>query len=460
MRQLHRDGREDGSVILALLAALVIGGIVVTLMATTAMGQRQVRFDRSFGNAIHAADSGVHAALTQVNAAEVDPDAAPPIGHEISLDEASAVSGAGDVDTKFWYTATKDSKTRWEVESWGRARDGTLRHVEATIEIPPIFQYAAFAKVNVGTAGDNCADSYDSNTDDDDSTVGPQASDTGRGVIGTNGEINVSSSTASCIDGIELHDFFDDPDDPNDDDQDDIAERVSICNSAECQKFHVLQDDDPTGKVFGLFPKPLVVDDWWITRSLSTGQDERPDSLSNPSWRERCNGDGSVPNSLTFDRDNPPVRGTVYCAGTGGVAFERVQSTGEEITLEDNPSASFPGVVVYTSGPVKVDGQIYVNCEDCDTPDPSANNLPIASDLQIYSTGSQVTIRQQTHIGALIYTPRAKCGGGADVHIWGAIVCQEMANQGSWNFHFDQASRQVSAAEYHITHWHEEVLDS
>lgn len=451
MTTIEQTPEEDGSVILALLAALVIGGIVVALMATTIMGQKQVRFDRSFGNAIHAADSGVHAALTQVNAAEVDPDTAPPVGEQIELSEASAASGAGDEDTKFWYTATKESKTRWEVESWGEARDGTMRYVEGTIEIPPIFQYAAFAKVNVGTSGDNCADSYNSEP-------GNQALDTGKGVLGTNGKVNVASSTAKCTDGIELHDFYDDPDDPNDDDQDDIEKRVKKCNSSECDPFWVLKDQDPTGKVFGLFPKPLVIDDWWIERSVTNGRDERPNSETDPKDCHDQDENVRVPESLTFTWDNPPVRGTVYCAGSGGVAFEG--KSGDVISLADNPdtSVTYPGVVVYTTGPVTVDGQLFVNCDDCETP--TEGSLPVGPDLQIFSTGSQLTLNQQTQIGALLYTPRAKCGGGAGVHIWGAIVCQEMTNQGTWNFHFDQSSREISAAEYRITHWHEEVPNS
>lgn len=451
--------REDGSVILALLAALVVGGIVVTLMATTVMGQRQVRFDRNFSNAIHAADSGVHASLTRINHAEVDPDNPVAVGTKLEIAEEDAISGAGDDDTGFWYTATKESKTRWEIESWGRAQDGTLRHVESTIEIPPIFQYAAFAKVNVGTSGDNCADSYDSDKDPE------QALNTGKGVIGTNGNINIASSTASCTDGIELHDFYDDPDDPHDDDKDDIAKRVTICNSEECKKFHQLEEQG--GKVFGLFPKPLVVDDWWIERSLSEKRDARPDGQTNPTYHRACNDDGTVPgapgtipDSLTFTQDSPPVRGTVYCAGSGGVSFDRVKNTGEKISLKDpDPSSSHSAndpVVIYTSGPITVAGQIWVNCDNCAAP--TAGTLPVGPDLQIYSTGPRLTINQQTQIGALLYAPRAICDGGADVHVWGAIVCQEMQNSGTWNFHFDQSSRTPSEISYRITHWHEEEI--
>lgn len=442
MNILQADHRNaDGSIILALLAALVIGGIVVTLMATTVVGQRQVRFDRNFGNAIHAADSGVHAALTAVNHAEVDPDNPQPVGTVIEVDQANAMTGAGDTDTEFWYTATKESKTRWEVEAWGEARQETRRRVKATVEIPPIFQYAAFAKVNVGTSGDNCADSYDSDT--------PQALDTGKGVIGTNGNINIANSTSACTDGIELHDFFDDPDNPFDDDQDDIEARVDICNSASCQKFHELEEDG--GKIFGLFPTPLVIDDWWIGRSLSEGRDVRPDSSTNPTYGESCNGDGSVPNSLTFTEDDPPPPG-VLCAGSGGVSF----------TGSSNDVISLSGpVVIYTSGPVSVDGSILVNCDGCEPP--AVGSLPAGPDLQIYSSFSSdttgMTIRQQTQIGALLYAPHAVCDGGADVHVWGAIVCQEMQNSGTWNFHFDQSSRTPSATSFRITHWYEEERD-
>ena len=63
-----RGGSEQGSMPMALLAAIVVAGIVTVLTARTVAGERATRFDRSFTESFHTADAGVQEAVFRLNA--------------------------------------------------------------------------------------------------------------------------------------------------------------------------------------------------------------------------------------------------------------------------------------------------------------------------------------------------------------------------------------------------------
>lgn len=436
--RIHTE--ENGSLVLALLAAVIIGGLITVVFATTVTGQRNVRFDRSFSNAIHAADAGVNAALTHVNTLEAGGQQA--VG--------AAASGSDTLDGyDFDWTATKTTRTKWEVRATGESPDGTVRVLEASLQTNPLFAYSAFAKTQADLSGNNTSDSYDYTIPD---------ADTGEGVIGTNGTIRIgNSSTASQVDGIELHDFHDDPDDPSDDDQDSIPARVDICANAECQPFHVLEENG--GKIRGLFPKPLVFDDWWIEASFEQKQERRPgDSKPYPT--------GTPCTDMDTDADGPGWTITATATGTmiepGIYCTSSLTITGPtdgkvDIRTNANGPADPDEVVIYTQGPINVAGQLRINCNSPDLPNCPT---PVASNLQIYSIGPDVTIGQQTDFAALIYAPRANCTSpqsNAAVDIYGALVCQSLGNVGGWAFHFDESSREITTSEFAVTTWREEV---
>lgn len=469
--------REDGSLLLALLAVLIIGGLVTVLLASTVTGQRQVQFDRNFSNAIHPADSGIQAAITYINTEEASDGTRPATG--------DVFSDTGEVSDghRFTWEAKKVNDLRWEVFAYGEAPDGTVRLLEAEIVPQSLFKFAAFAKTKFGTNGDNSADSYDPDPDDDGRAgdgiafdAPPEPGGTGNGIIGSNGVIQFSgASTADQVDGVELHNFQDDPLTPED--EEDVDYRVQgDCNG--CDVFRQLVENG--GKLYGLFEKPLTFDTWWIAQTLSAGEDRNPSSPYSETGEE-CNSalapsdavppipasdQGTLPDRLDFLPSEVRITyggtthtwptpnglpGGVWCAGSDGVHFT---PNNGDIDLRPADIPDRPAIV-YTSGPITAQGGMHINCREpsytCE-----GDKHPFSTNLQIYSVGSQLTLRQQTHIAALLYAPNAVCDGGADVNIYGSLVCDRTDNVGTWDFHFDENARKIKKQEYHLQTWREE----
>jgi hypothetical protein len=84
-------------------------------------------------------------------------------------------------------------------------------------------------------------------------------------------------------------------------------------------------------------------------------------------------------------------------------------------------------VKIYVTGDIKINAQF------------GSDNKPI--DLQVYSTGDQVTINGGAELSAVIYAPDSeiKLTGGAD--LYGAFVGQSLRNTGDSRFHYDRSLR-------------------
>lgn len=469
-RRTKQSRQEEGSLLLALLAILIIGGLVTVLMAATVTGQRQVQFDRNFSGAINPASSGIDAATTWINTEEADQGG-------VVADPSTQYTRNGAVDPDggytFTWTASKVNDQRWEITSVGTAPDGTTRTVEASVVPRPLFQFAAFAKTNVGLGGGNSADSYDPYGD-------PQL-DTGRGIVGSNGIINIdNNSTAQNTDGVELHNY----------DDDDTLESRIVGNCADCPQFRVFVEDG--GKLYGVFEKPLVFDTWWIDRTMSTLRDSRPGSTYNTETA-RANGTDycnsalaslpfdhttTMPDAIEFRKDQIAVTidgspqtyltsripGGAYCAK--GVSFAGDSKDFIDPLDSGSPDKKADGdsrddIVIYTDGDITVAHQMRVNCGNpgftCEA------GIPLAVDMQVYSTGDNLLIENQTDFAGLIYAPEAVCKGtssNASVDIYGAVVCDTLENVGGWSFHFDESSREVVTQEYELDEWREEPTGS
>jgi hypothetical protein len=147
-----RDRHEEGSIVLVMLAAIILGGLVAVLFADVRMGQQTARQDRDFHQAIQVADAGLQHAFVELANRDPDEDTLP-IG--ASIGENRLLDGGGE----FEWTATRVGRARWHVRSEGEYR-GSQRAVEATVGPHHLFQLAAFGDLRLELRGGNSATSY------------------------------------------------------------------------------------------------------------------------------------------------------------------------------------------------------------------------------------------------------------------------------------------------------------
>jgi hypothetical protein len=113
-------------------------------------------------------------------------------------------------------------------------------------------------------------------------------------------------------------------------------------------------------------------------------------------------------------------------------------------------------VVILMTGNFSTGNQASVNCPPGGC---SMSNHPDASSLQIYSTGQAVRIGNHTEFAGAIAAPYAACEGNpsvAQANIYGAIICNDLSNQGGWDFYFDDRLLNLGNGQYDVVEWREE----
>jgi hypothetical protein len=459
---------ERGSVPLALLASIVAAGLVTVVVATVLAGERAVRFDEGFTSAIHVAEAGVQDALYELNS-----------GGDISD------GGSGTVDGKpYTWTAQTHGDHAWLVSSTGEGAHGVERTVEGLLADDPVFGVSAFADQAIEFAGSNIADSYHSVDD---------VWCTGNGRVGSNDDLEFNgddTSNAPCsydisgqtVDGVDLHDWADNPGWPDTAD-DRCVHDTGIPNNCK---------EDSETPAFEMHPERLEFTDelGWVDDVL--GHDDcDPDTGSQwvDTWKttERHEGmittadgneagtvspaDSAYPRLWAGDSDSPRA----YCVGT--LWFDEHTAPKNAAPYDpDNPDGDGPVVFVVRDEAIFERGtgekSVAVNCGGChpgeDTWHPRATGWatnpvhPKAGSLHIYmAANSTVSSRQHSRIAAGVYTPNASCqasgGSAAGVHVFGALVCGTVTNQGGWQFHYDDAMRdQLRTGRYSTDRLNEE----
>jgi hypothetical protein len=375
----------DGSLILSLLATIVVGGLVVTLVSTTMTGQRKVRHDRDFQLAINGADAGVNQALTTItNLPPGDPRTT-----LSSADRAAdAVTHVGDVG--FDWTAEKDTIISWRIRATGE-RNGVERHVEALAVRDAIFFMAAFADIGFAMKGGNEVRSYSAT-----------ATNTGNGAVGSNGQIYSIGSGSSWADLIML-----------------MGSGAS-CDGNVCNERPIIG----FSQAFDLEA---------IAENIRKAMEQECGGVFTP-----------------YDANTGPslVGGNTYCFSS--VTVNRQGGIPLVNNTRTNP------VVILMTGDFSTGNQASINCPvgGC-----SMSNHPDAGSLQIYSTGQNVRIGNHTEIAGAIAAPYASCVGNpsvAQADIYGAIICNDMSNQGGWDFYFDDRLLNLGAGQYDVVEWREE----
>lgn len=217
-----RAAGDRGSVLFAVSASIIVGGLVVMLFTTALLGQRTASFDQHFHESVHVAESGLQEAL--VHLSDLDDPATP----------GTVVTGEGSSGGGEYAWEAVRGAGQWEVRSRGDVA-GVDREIEATIERETVFWTAAFGGRGVTMRGGNSVSSYN-HADGE--------YDTGHGSVGTNGVVELlgNASTDSAFlfgagadcdgNGCSDAEIFGESD-PYDPDDSFVSDRLDECISEE-----------------------------------------------------------------------------------------------------------------------------------------------------------------------------------------------------------------------------------
>jgi hypothetical protein len=383
---------ERGSLPMTMLVAIIMGGVVTALYGYIATGQRTARHDRDFNQAIQVADAGMQNAFTELALSDPDDDTLPAIG--------STIVRTGTLDHGDWeWTATRISRTRWQVRSEGTAA-GSVRVVEANIGPRQLFGLAAFADLKLELRGGNKADSYN------DVTWG-----TGNGAVGSNNQIVLNGN--ATVDWVMRYANAT------------YNEKGIVVNGVET-------NEDPA------YLPPLGAEAY-AEGGVCHGQD-----------------------AIAYTGQFPLVRGKTYCftnadfpAGDHKLVGDSPNdpTTAPEPVDPDGPTR----IYIAPSGNLRLLGQGNTGCGGaaCVNIDPA--DRPNATALEIYLASGEVLANNHTKIAAGIYAPSSNCSGpNAQGELYGSIICRTLDSKGGWQFHYDDRFRDVETEDFAIDGWREE----
>lgn len=447
---------DRGSIPVALLVTIIVGGLATVLVAGVLTGQRSTRFDRDFTQVVQVADAGVQDALTRLNAGL------------LSDGQTETVTNIdGNPAAEYTFTATVGgSPQEWVISSQGTLR-GVTRTVEVTSAEVPLFQFALFARTSMEFNGANYADSYN-----------PSSSTwcTGNGIVGSDGffEFSGLAPNDSChkdhpdptvvenpkvtVDGAHLYECGA---------LDATACRdVTIGANDRCS--HSGGENCLTSAETNRGPLEAFEESWKLTptEELQTIADDEA----------VCEADG-------YDDTHParppsdPTGGVNASAGGNWVTqlgdiiettptalgrdFWCVQSILFEGDTGVERGAGGEGVRIYVhpDGFLKAKGTgRTINCPafDCDY----RVNYPDASALKIIAREiATIDLKSpQIQFAGAVYAPQAVCKGGVGgIDVYGSLVCGYVDNVGNWAFHYDDSLADQGGTEtYAIDRYREE----
>lgn len=452
----RRRAPDDGSLPLALLAIIVVVGIVTALMSRMMANEEATAFDRGFTEVLHAADAGLQEAYFKLNTGTLKSTVG--IGGQTAVVTGSTENGA------YRWVAERQSHRGWVVRSTGQ-EGGIERTVVAdVVEIPRFFP-GAFGDELVSLNGQSSqVDSYESTT-----PVGscPSPAEekkcwgtsvpfgTGNGALGTNEDFDFEGN--AVVNRAVLYNWAGYPGTGATDDN----PGGSRCEGNPCTADVLRIEDDPLNYASDDAMK-------FIFDKLAACTADQEQGTEATGWI--IGGTSASPDQLApYDADPatpPPGVDPASASHTDYYCADRLTIDGDvELT---GASATNP-VVIFVRDSVKVSKSgTLVNCPGCQSNDPRGTR-PLSPNLQIYlasdlaSGGANVFIKSQSMFAGTIYGPRARCGtdagemGSAGVDIYGSLVCGSVEQVGNWKFHFDDALGNFGTNTFAVSAWLEDV---
>lgn len=445
-----RRSSDDGSVILAMLAVMMVTSLVFVILATVVHGESQNRYDRNHEHALllaEAAHSQI-ASFIQSNGAASPADVSTYATSSGTFTGDGSGGGSGNVawtplltritpEGTYSVRATRTTLTQgrqtyytWKLEAEGVVgAPARTRNIESEMLVRSVFGLAAFGKMVMNMSGDNFADSFYSTEPatplgapggadvcilgssaiyanmGTPTSVNPSGvevnmcslADQGQGTVATNGRLDLQGNTVANVDLMEVY------------------------NARE----HVV---DPLPDATGYCQGPPGACD-----SLRT----------------------AVPQTLHFYRDPielPAIEACTFPAASvptsyngGGAFLGGTTYDIQDIVLDGNSTFTGTGtapVVLCVRGNFSVADHHLVNFVNAGT-----LLLPRwvprrPGSLLIFVTGaanSTVSIGGNAALSAALYAPNNDINCAAQGNMFGSMVGNTISCQGGFRFHYDQA---------------------
>lgn len=388
------SGSETGSILLALLATLVIGGVVSALFVTVLSSQKNVRRDTSYQDAVQVADAGIQQALTVL--AELPPGATP----DPSLMSGTLAGGA------FSWTATSTGFATWDVRAQGTSGEVT-RVLEGSVGRQALFPLAAFSdeQLTVNGGGGGGAVSYDEFGTCNSSTTDCD------GNVGSNTGVDINGSW--YLDNIELYKGA-------------VPGGTGVLN----------------GEVRNLNYNPPLPNLAQAAFDTGGACDGRPITTYTGST-DLVRGEIYCFNDVTFPRGNTNLVNNSDPAKNTEPVIIYVSAAGD-VTLTGSGGGNPPANTC--------DGGSNA-CVNLD-----ALPIPNSMDLLIFMAGGRFdTGNNHNQIAAGIWAPESSCTGSAKFRMYGSLVCNDLTGRGGWEFNYDERLAEVFGDDFALESLREEV---
>lgn len=449
---------EKGSLPLALLVAILVGGLIVVLVARTISSQGQVSFDETYHGALPGADAAIQLSKFRLNNGDLLPheDGTMKAPAEFEVGEStSELSGEVDGRIFTWTMTLRDEG--WEVDATSTdPRTGVERRVLAILGEQPLVDVAAFAETLLLFRGANRADSYNSRD-------GQEAWCTGWGDVASNGDVEFTGGAAGptprcpnptgrTLDRVRLYDWDDNPGDVT---NEEVRPGGSRCDNDSNHANCIEVNED--------FPVPAIYPQY-----LDLATDEAVAFIKDA--LDKCKEDGPLEEFRATDHAGPlePAVNAADAINAGDFALEGGHYCYDRAAFDrdigwsvdaspSNPVIMFVErdvVLASSSGPPPVD----VGCVGCQRGPDTNEDYPKAGSLLIFVLEGDVALRNHSQFAGVMYAPQATCRGensNAQADIYGSIICDNIGNAGGWRFHYDEALADLSSGEYILTQWRE-----
>lgn len=392
-----RAAEERGSLPMAMIAVIVVGGLTTAITADVVVGQQQARHDVVYESSLQAAEDGLERMVAQVEAGSQ--------GASFTL-PAYDVNGA-EVEG----SATRSSSGDWVFRAQGTDPDGVQRQVEMRMDMLGIFNFAAFGRVAIGLRGGNGADSYRSGTFDQ-ATTPPgfavsatgsavcgdrMCNPTGNGVVGTNGALFLRGEDLANANYAEIH----------------FANEV------------IPVDERLPG---------------------ATGFCDGANTTCSTATETSCGLRGAGVNKLQYCAE-PIELPEVVLPSTPTTAFDGTGTLGPGTHVFTNATLNSGTVItgtpsnptiIYLTGQLNASGNVNWNT--------AANEPRPSPGLLIFSTSTGVAIQVGNHsnISAAIYAPNGSFDGNAQSGLYGSVVANDANTNGGFHVHYDDALSDVT----------------
>jgi len=435
-----RGPKDEGSILLALFAIMVVSGLLTVGLATIVNAHVLARHDTAFESALTGAEQGLDELIAQVKASPTSSSFTP-------------VSGTTNAGVAYQATATASAGT-WLIDATGTATvkgHPVTRHIQATVTFRNLLDdtqgkgVPLFGETAVNLATPSGVDRYDSSVSSDVCTTGGtqtsmvngdtrmcQPAAPRFGVLATDGTLNLSSADLSNIAEADI-------------------DNAPAAGSA---------DPDFTGKCGG---------DTGVCNAIGAKVQVSQDRLDYP-LSSLC-GQGIGGGVTAYDGSTSLAANTVYnftnVTLSAAAVADLSNVANSRLVICFNGTLTLPPLVPLNSTsspghPLLLDPRpptslLLISTSAC--PQFTVNGSCAVAGIDPPAVNFGAGLPGETAVSAVIYAPNAACTATGHVDVYGTLICASVAAPSGLDVHYDTQVASFGASSFDrgvtVSHWHE-----